>query len=268
MILLKYDVLSFDELVNWDHTPPDVLPWVAKSASSALFKLVKQHALSPRSLFLPSRGQMLLLADAEGPGSKVIQIMGWTTTGGWQTRQWTMDRKKRPSQADLLGRTLTDDPDATPLLAGSSLRYSTSELTARVTGRIFTLTLPCESAEHNYSTSIVGFNPSFRFARALTSVARPVCDRPGRYYGNAPTASVEVAPDCRPDQATLLPPLWVQNIIDELQRRETHITVMVSDASARRQPGPISSIFALQPTPYDVETVVVMADAYLATLIG
>jgi hypothetical protein len=35
---------------------------------------------------------------------------------------------------------------------------------------------------------------------------------------------------------------------------------MVSDASARRKSGPISSIFALQPTPYDVDTVVMIAD--------
>ena len=37
--------------------------------------------------------------------------------------------------------------------------------------------------------------------------------------------------------------------------------MLVSDASARRQTGPISSIFALQPTPYDVNTVVMIADS-------
>ena len=82
--MLTFDILSLDELVNWDHHPPAPLPWlVAEKAPTSLVEKVQSRARAPPpDTFRPSRGQLLLLHGDDAQDLTVIQLMGWTH-GRW-----------------------------------------------------------------------------------------------------------------------------------------------------------------------------------------
>ena len=243
--LLDHDVLSLDELVNWDHAPPVPLPWLTQKAPADLLRQVVSRAKAPPPpALLPSRGQLLLLDNPDDHDPTAIQLMGWVVGGGWQVRQLKLGANK----PKLLGRYLEDDDSVVSLLAGSSMRLSHSELVARVSGRLFSLDTSQESTLHNFRTTIVGVNPSFRFSAAVRPIsarAKSAVDAEHRDCRGMVLPSDVLSCELRSDQVDLPPPPWVQLILNEMTRLQTDITLMVSDASARRKSGPISSIFAL-----------------------
>ena len=288
--LSEFDVLSLDELIDWNRTLPAPSTWMkTEECPPSLLKKVQTRAKGTRPLpFCPARGQVLYLEGEDPTTDTVIQLMGWTSAGGWQARQWLLQPQKK---AGVKGRIMEENPEVITLLAGSSLRFTPAELAHRVRGRVFSKIRHTESAETHYVTVVAGLNISFTFpeeeepiftpvnyAPILTPVVRhqdmlweprppapagltlPPAAQLRRHYGTPREPRPTMAHYTRTDQASLPIPPWVRVIRTELDRLKTNITVMVSDASARRQSGPISSIFALAPTPYDNSTVVMIAN--------